>query len=202
MKTTRVAKTRAMEKIRTCAARLNDDHHQEGSNFGRLPLHLQLHIQELAKEAFAREHMQGKVHAELLFAVSKRKMKATDSCLHNIQAVKERLNTLTELQVEDLDVLLNDVLTAARLRLLDELIALFKLLVESISELWEVHSQLTGVLWCIDKNPGICPFLLGADICFRTEALRYQLLQVEERAKAACFVTSCAGLNLPINNAV
>ena len=137
MKTTRVAKTRAMEKIRTWAARLNDDHHQEETFFDRLPLHLQLHIQELAK------HMQGKVHAELLFAVSKRKLKAADSCLHNIQAVKERLNTLTEVQVEDLDVL-HDVLTAARLGLLDELIALFKLLGESISELLEVHSQLGG----------------------------------------------------------
>ena len=47
-------------------------------------------------------------------------------------------------------------------------------------------------------NPGICPFLLSADICFRTEALRQQLLQVEERAKAACLFI--AGLNLPMNN--
>ena len=57
MKTTRVAKTRAMEKIRTWAARLNDDEQEEKSHFDRLPLHLQLHIREIAKEAFAREHM-------------------------------------------------------------------------------------------------------------------------------------------------
>ena len=117
--------------------------------------------------------------------LSKRKLKTTDSCLLNIQAVKERLNTLTEVQVEDVDVL-HDVLTAARLRLLDELIALFKLLGESISELREVHYQLRGILWCIVKNTGICPFSLSADICLKTEVFRQQLLQVEERAQTAC----------------
>ena len=172
----RAAKTLAIQMIRTWAARLNDEQ-QEQSHFDRLPLHLQLHIRELAKESFAREHMQWKVHAELLFTVAKIKLKATDSCLHNIQAVKEMINTLTEVQVEDLDVL-HDVLTAARLRLLDDLIALFKLLRESISELWEVHSQLRGILWCVVKNPGSCPFLLSAEICLKTEPFRQQLLQV------------------------
>ena len=89
--------------------------------------------------------------------------------------------------MEDLDVL-HDVLTA-RLTLLDELIALIKLLGESILELREVrevHYQLRSILWCIAMNPGSCPFLLSADICLRTEALRQQLIQVEERAQTAC----------------
>ena len=63
----RAAKTRAIQRIRTWAARLNDEQ-QEQSHFDQLPLHLQLHIRELAKEAFARERMQWKVHVELLLA--------------------------------------------------------------------------------------------------------------------------------------
>ena len=117
MNTNRAAKTRAIQKIRTWAARLNDGQ-QEESHFDRLPLHLQLHIRELAVEASAREHLQWKVHAELLFTVAERKLEATASCLHNIQAVKERINTLTEVLVEDLDNM-HDVLTA-RIGLLDD----------------------------------------------------------------------------------
>ena len=75
---TRVAKMLAIQKMRTWAARLNDDQQVE-SHFDRLPLHLQLHIRELAVEASAREHLQWKVHAELLFTVACREMKATAS---------------------------------------------------------------------------------------------------------------------------
>jgi hypothetical protein len=55
MKTTRAAKVRAIQKIRTWAARLSDDQQQEQSHFDRLPLHLQLHIREVALEASARD---------------------------------------------------------------------------------------------------------------------------------------------------
>ena len=69
MNTTRAAKMSATQKKCTLAARLNDEQ-EEKSHFDRLPLHLQLHIREIAKEAFAREHMQWKVHAEILLGES------------------------------------------------------------------------------------------------------------------------------------
>jgi hypothetical protein len=186
MKASRVAKTLAIQKIRTWAARLNDDEQQEESHFDRLPLHLQLHIREMAKEAFAREHMQWKVHGQLLLAVSKRKLKASSSYLQEFDALTERINTLTEVLGEDyqLDILASLAIATTRTRFLGDFVALSKQLWESITDLWQVHSQLWGILLSMAKNP-TCPDHVGMEMRLQIDAFRKKELEVLERQAMA-----------------
>ena len=95
MNTTCAAKMSATQKKCTLAARLNDEQ-EEKSHFDRLPLHLQLHIREIAKEAFAREHMQWKVHAEICFTVARRKLKALKGCVGELEPITATINMLNK----------------------------------------------------------------------------------------------------------
>ena len=177
MNTTRAAKMRAVQKIRTWAARLNDDQ-QEESHFDRLPLHLQLHIRELAMEELAREHLQWKVHAELLFTVARRNLKATASCMQEFKAVTEKINTLSRVLREDyqLDILARVALSTARTRLLGDWVALSKQLWESISELYQIYSQLWGMVRFLGKNTA-CPRRVVEQLCSKTEDFRWHELE-------------------------
>ena len=181
MNTNRAAKLRAIQKIRTWAARLNDDQ-QEESHFDRLPLHLQLHIREMAKEDFAREHMQWKVHSELCFTVARRNLKATVSCMQRVTVVTEKINTLSRVLREDyqLDILVRVALSTARTRLLGDCIALSKQLWESISDLWQVYSQLLGMLRRMIQNTA-CPLRVVEQLLSEKDDFLHQELEPLEK---------------------
>ena len=182
MNTTRAAKMHAVQKKCAWAARL-DDEQEEKSHFDRLPLHLQLHIRELAKEAFAREHMQWKVHADLLFTVARRKLKRTALYLEGFNVATQRINTYTnKLEKERLDVLAALAISTARSRALTEWVALSKQLNELLSELWEVTSQLRGIYVCMAKNPS-CPGQLQRAVCLRIHAFFKLDLEPMEKQK-------------------
>ena len=95
MSTTRAAKMHAVQKKCTWAAWLNDEQ-EEKSQFDRLPLHLQLHIREIAKEAFARGQMAWNVQAELLFAVARRNLMALKGCVVELEAITATINMLNK----------------------------------------------------------------------------------------------------------
>ena len=96
----------------------------------------------MAKEAFAREHMQWKVHVELLCTVARKQLKAVASCLHSFEGVKVRIESLTTaLSEEYLDAFAQQSIHTARTRLLEEWLALSKASWKSIPELWEWFSS-------------------------------------------------------------
>jgi hypothetical protein len=132
----------------------------------------------MAKDAFAREHMQWTVSSELLFTVARRNLRATTSYLQEFKVVTEKINTLARVLKDDyqLDILARAALHTARARLLGDWAALVKQLWESISELYQIYMQLWGMARCMYKN-ATCPRPLVEQLCSATEDFRYQELE-------------------------
>ena len=85
----RVAKSRAISAIRRYYAP------RFVNPWKRLPLHLQIHIKELATEAFCRDHMQQTVLPQLQAAVVAR-------CVNQIEAAGPQVDELTK-EIEEMD---------------------------------------------------------------------------------------------------
>ena len=154
MNTTRAAKLHAVQKTHTWAARLNDKQ-EEKSHFDRLPLHLQLHIREIAKEAFAREQMDWNVRAELLFAVARRKLMALKGCVVELEAITATLNMFNRrvADAEGVDNLLFIDAYVSWLLMRDWSQQKEKCL-DTHLEVFATYSQLQGLVLCLQET---CP---------------------------------------------
>ena len=88
------------------------------------------------------------------------------------------------LSEECLDVVAKVPISAARIRVLDDWVALSKQLWESFTELLAVHAQLCAMLVCMARNPS-CPGQLRVDVCSQIDALCKQLDSIEPQVYAA-----------------
>ena len=183
MNTTRAAKIHPIQKIHTWAAQLDDDH-QEESHFDRLPLHLQLHIREIAKEAFAREQMDWNVGAELLFAVARRKLMALKGCVVELEAITATLNMFNRrvADAEGVDNLLFIDAYVSWLLMRDWSRQKEKCL-DTHLEVFATYSQLQGLVLCLQET---CPPEAWCNLRKSLESFdELEFDPVNEQAKAA-----------------
>jgi hypothetical protein len=83
-----------------------------------------------------------------------------------------------------LDILARVALNTARTKLLGDWVALSKQLWEPISELYQIYSQLWGMLRRMGKNT-TCPRRVVEQLCLEIENLRYQELEPLEKQAMA-----------------